>query len=306
MNDRARAPLRTAGLICAFALVASGCTRDGRDARSKSTPSAVPVISIGECQVARGAQKPTAARGVDFRTQLREPGMLTIGSDAPASSPGKADPTTGIPAGFEIDLYTEIAERLNLKTDVVPAPAKRLLARSIPRGAVDVGISALLMDKSSARTVDFTAPYFQADLSVIVDTAKTPEIKSVDDLTGKTAGVGEGMLSERCTAFLARLGIESKPYPDPASALRDLVAGHVTAVVGNHPALEALVDETPALRVIQVIETRAQYGIAVSKRKPDLRVAVQGALTAIMNDGTYDRIYEKRFGSKPPFAVPIQ
>lgn len=289
------------GLLCVLALVTPGCTGGGN--AKTSTPSAVPAISIGECQIAQGTQKPAAASGADFRTQLREPGVLTVGS---ASSSGKSDPTMDVPGGFEVDLYTEIAERLNLKTKMVAVPAERLLARSIPRGAVDVGSSALLMDKSSARTVDFTAPYFQADLSVIVNTAKTPEIKRVDDLTGKTAGVGKGTLTERCTAFLARLGIESKPYPDPASALRDLVAGHVTAVIGDRPTLQALVDEAPALRVVQAIETRAQYGIAVSKRKPDLRVAVQGALTAIMNDGTYARIYERRFGAKPPFAVPIR
>jgi ABC-type amino acid transport substrate-binding protein len=169
-------------------------------------------------------------------------------------------------------------------------------------------MSAFIADKNRARGADFTTPYFQADLSLIVNVKKTPEIKNIDDLIGKTIGAPKGTPSERCATFLVRLGIaeESKPYPDPQSALRDLNAGTIAAVVGDRPSLQALVEKTPTTRVVQVIETRAQYRIAVDKQKPDLRIAIDGALKAIMNDGTYAGVYEKWFGTEPPFAVPIR
>ena len=66
-------------------------------------------------------------------------------------------------------------------------------------------------------------------------------------------------------------------------------------------------DRIPAiLKVTQIISTKEEYGIAISKSKPELRVAIDGALTAMMNDGTYATIYKKWFGTEPPYAVPIQ
>jgi ABC-type amino acid transport substrate-binding protein len=52
--------------------------------------------------------------------------------------------------------------------------------------------------------------------------------------------------------------------------------------------------------VVQVIRTQEEYGIAVGKHSPNLRVAINGALEDIQEDGTFRRLFVKWFKTEPP------
>ena len=45
--------------------------------------------------------------------------------------------------------------------------------------------------------------------------------------------------------------------------------------------------------------TAEDYGIVISKKKPELAKEVDKALDTLKKNGTYDKLYEKWFGSKP-------
>jgi len=45
--------------------------------------------------------------------------------------------------------------------------------------------------------------------------------------------------------------------------------------------------------------TTELYGIAVNKKKTDLLSALNAALKEVKQDGTYNKIYNKWFGSNP-------
>jgi ABC-type amino acid transport substrate-binding protein len=275
---------------------------------TKSSPTPIPVATIGECVTAAGTQAPTAPKGVDFKTQLKESGVLNVGSDndfPPFESiqPGKKDPE-----GFDVDIYKEVAKRLGLTAKSTTTSFDGLFTQSIPTGQFDVGVSAITIKESRKKTVDFTVPYFQANLSLAVNVQKTPTIKGIDDLAGQTIGVQTGTTGADCAKALVTQGKakDVKEYDNTGPAFDDLVAGRIGAIVNDQPASEGFIQQNrPTIDVVQVLETNEKYGFAVAKTKPDLRKAINDALVAMMKDGTYARIYKVWFKTDVPFTVPI-
>lgn len=290
--------------VCLLALVACGTT----DAvRSPDTPAKLPTVAIGECQTAQGTQPAAAPKGVDYKTQLKQPGSLNVGSDNAYPPFEEIKPGASEPEGFDVDLYKEVAKRLGLKAKSTTTDFDGLFTQSIPTGAFDVGISAITIKEERKKTVDFTIPYFAADLSLAINAKRTPDIKTIDDLAGLTLGAQKGTTGEDCANVLVKQGKakEVRSYGDSQAAFADLVNGRVAAVVNDRPASEGFIEKNADLKVVQVIETSEEYGFAISKEKPDLRVAIDAALTAIMKDGTYATIYKKWFQTDPPFEVPF-
>lgn len=292
--------------VCLMSLTAVACgTTDA--VRTPDTPAALPTVAIGECQTAQGAQPVATPKNVDYKTQLKQPGILNVGSDNAYPPFEEIKPGASEPEGFDVDLYKEVAKRLGLKAKSTTTDFDGLFTQSIPTGAFDVGISAITIKEERKKTVDFTIPYFAADLSLAINAKRTPDIKTVDDLAGLTLGAQKGTTGEDCANVLVKQGKakEVRSYGDSQAAFADLANGRVAAVVNDRPASEGFIQKNADLKVVQVIKTSEQYGFAISKDKPDLRVAIDAALTAIMKDGTYATIYKTWFETDPPFTVPF-
>jgi ABC-type amino acid transport substrate-binding protein len=297
-------------LFAVLALVGSACAKSTPASSGSPTQSVtqIPTTSIPKCETNQGTQAPTPAKGVDYKTQLKEPGVLNIGSDNDYPPFEEIKPGAKTPDGFDVDLYTEVAKRLGLTAKSTTTNFDALFTSSLPTGKFDIGVSAITVKESRKKTVDFTVPYFKSDLSLAVDTVRTPNIKTVDELSGLTVAVQKGTTGEACAQFLKDQGKlkDVKSFADTGPAFQDLAAGRVVAVVNDQNASEGFIEKNPDLKVVQVIKTQEVYGFAISKEKPDLRVAIDGALTAMMQDGTYSTIYQKWFLTKPPFALPVQ
>lgn len=290
--------------MMAVTMLAGACASDapkGNDAKNDD----IPRTSVAKCQTEQGAQAPTPAKGEDFTKQLKQAGVLNVGSDN--AFPPFEEIKDGEPVGFDVDLYTEVATRMGLSAKSTTTDFDALFTTSIPNGTYDIGVSAITIKESRKQTVDFTRPYFRADLSLAVNTARTPDITGIDGLAGLTIGVQKGTTGADCAAVLVEEGKakEVREYADAQLAFQDLIAGRVAAIVNDQPASEGFIKKNQDLKVVQIIETSEQYGFAISKTKPDLRVKIDEVLGEMMEDGAYARIYTTWFGTEPPFDLPI-
>jgi ABC-type amino acid transport substrate-binding protein len=294
-------------LLAVVALLLSACASEDKPTTPSASVTPVPTATVADCVTAAGSQTPAAPKGVDYKTQLKEQGVLNIGSDNAFPPFENIEAGQSEPVGFDVDLYKEVAKELGLTAKSTTTSFDGLFTQSVPRGQFDLGISAITIKESRKQTVDFTDPYFEANLSLAVNTQKTPNIKTIDDLAGVTIGVQTGTTGADCADALVKQNKakEVKKFDTAVQAFDDLVAGGVGAVINDRPASEGIIEQRSALAVVQVLETNEKYGFAISKDKPDLRVAVNNALKKIMDDGRYATIYEKWFGTKPPFDVPI-
>lgn len=302
--------MRGSGLVLGLALLVAACAGDGNGTGGGSpspSPTEISTYSIAECQTEQGTTPYADPRGVSYNAQLREQGVLHVGSDNDYPPFEQVEPGAEEPTGFDVDLYTEVAERLGLEARSTTTSFDGLFSDTIPSGRFDIGVSAITISEERKQSVDFTIPYFQADLSLAVNTELTPEIAGVDDLEDITLGAQQGTTGEACAQFMEKQGMAAdvRSYESSSPMFEGLSNGQVGAVVNDRPASEGFIRGNAALSVVQVIETREQYGFAISKDKPDLRVAINEALTEIMEDGTYAQIYEKWFETPPPYDVPI-
>jgi ABC-type amino acid transport substrate-binding protein len=72
------------------------------------------------------------------------------------------------PGGFSIDLWDEVASRMHVQFVWSLLPTQSDLLRSVQRGDADVAIAAITMTPEREEVVDFSLPYFDSGLQIMV------------------------------------------------------------------------------------------------------------------------------------------
>jgi polar amino acid transport system substrate-binding protein len=231
-----------------------------------------------------------------------EEGMLTVGSDIPF--PPFEFREGGQLTGFDVELVEEIASRLNLQTDWRDTAFDTIFTQ-LAAGRYDLVASATTITPEREEQVNFTSPYYRAQQSLTVNSEQTPDIQSVDDLgEGHTVAVQTGTTGEAWARDnLAPNGVEVRSFPDAPDTYTALEAGDVTGVIFDEPASVAEAEKRPALELVEVIDTDEDYGFGVDPQNEELLAAVDAALQAMIDDGTYQQIYDKWFPDAPAGSV---
>ena len=82
-----------------------------------------------------------------------------------------------------------------------------------------------------------------------------------------------------------------RQFPSTPDAVRALRGGTVEAVYGDYPAMAyAARESVGTLEVVRRQFDTANFGIAIAQDATELQAAVTAALSAIIGDGSYDRI----------------
>ena len=93
----------------------------------------------------------------------------------------------------------------------------------------------------------------------------------------------------------------SDPYYTSADTFMELKAGNVDAVINDLPVNDYYIVKTKATDVKRLDDklTSEEYGFAMKKGNTELKQKVDAALKTLKENGEYDKIYEKWFGTKP-------
>jgi ABC-type amino acid transport substrate-binding protein len=282
-------------LLAAFTLLTVACGQESEAPDTAATE--LGETTLDKCVINQGETAPAAGDGGEFETL--KSGTLTVGSDT--AFPPFESIENGEAVGFDVDLIKEVAKRLELGAEIQSAAFDTIFT-SLAAKKFDVVVSAVTIKEERKQTVDFTDSYFTADLSVSVRDVDAESISGVDDLAGKTIGVQATTTSEDCGKTLKEDGEvgDIRAYDTIPDAFTDLAAGRVAAVMIDLPTAQQIVEQRKGLRVVEVIKTQEDYGIAVAKDNPNLRVAINDALKEIRDDGTYTRLFVKWFKTEPP------
>lgn len=225
-------------------------------------------------------------------------GTLTVGSDIPFE-PFEFE-KDGKLTGFDVELVEEIARRLGLEVEWVDTDFEGIFTQ-LAAGRFDAVASATTITEERKKQVNFTRPYYLAQQALIVNSQKTPNIKSTDDLKqGDTVAVQEGTTGKKwAEENLARNGVEIRSFPEAPDTYIALEAGSVTGVIFDEPSGIAEAQKRPALKVVETIDTGERYGFAVNPKNEKLLARMNKALDETISDGTYAKIYA-RYPDLPP------
>jgi ABC-type amino acid transport substrate-binding protein len=77
-------------------------------------------------------------------------------------------PQTALPEGFSIDLWNEVARRMGVQFTWARVSTPAELLSVVKRGDADVAIAAITMTPEGENVVDFSLPYFDSGLQIMV------------------------------------------------------------------------------------------------------------------------------------------
>lgn len=274
--------------LAAVALVLSACGSDSSDNSSAGGTSGEPLPTVS-ADDALAAMVPEA---------IAADGVITVGSDTtyPPAEFIDEDGTTII--GFDVDLFTLVAQKLGLRAEFETAGFDSLIA-GVSSGKYEAGVSSFTINSDRAAEVDMIS-YFNAGTQwstkkgnpqgVDLDSACGLKIAvqkatvQVDDLTAR---------SEECTAA-GEDPITIDQYDGQDEATAAIVSGKDDAGLADLPVMVYAVQQTDGqLELLGAPYGAAPYGYTIKQDQAQFGEALVGALQALIEDGTYEQVLAK-------------
>ncbi|WLR51225.1 glutamine ABC transporter substrate-binding protein [Bacillus tianshenii] len=204
---------------------------------------------------------------------------------------------TGEMEGFDIDLIKALADEAGYEVDIQAMEFDGVIA-GMQAARFDIGIAGITITEERAETIDFSDPYYDAGLMIAVQESNN-EIKSEADLAGKRVATRAGTTSEN---YLKENHPDAEivPFPGIVEAYMELISGRVDAVMYDMPNVKyyANTEAKGKLKTVGDLLQGEQYGIAFPKGS-ELVEPTNEAMKVLIENGTYDDIYEKWFGERP-------
>ena len=235
-----------------------------------------------------GATAPSAAQALRVGAALPDPPFEFTGKDGPA--------------GFDIELMRRIAAKIGRSWQLVPYTGADFngIFAGLGDGRYDCVASGTTITPGRQAIADFCAPYCLSGQSLVVDTTRHPNVRSIDDLKGLLIGVQKGNTSQpvadKLVAEKRAAGVKVYAYDEIETALGDLSTGGCDAFMKLAPVTHWFVRDRPRLAVVQTGITRELLGVCVRKGDTALRDAIDAAQAALARDGTLGALIKQWLG----------
>lgn len=245
----------------------------------------------GETKAEKPAEKTTENKPAESTKK-----KLIIASDTAYAPFEFQDEKTGQYVGFDMDLIKAIAEVAGFEVEIKSMGFDGVI-QAVASKQVDGAISAMTITPKRAQMFNFSEPYFDADQSIAV-MANNDSIKSEADLKGKRIAVQIGTTGADYAKKIE--GAKVKDFNTIDLAFMELKNGNADAVVNDFPVTAYFIQKgNPDVKVVSEIKTGEQYGIAFNKDNTEVLEKVNAALKTLKENGKYDEIYKKWFGTTP-------
>ena len=306
---RLRRRTQVAGVVTiAVAVLLSGCSSKKSTTTGSSGTSSAPVSAASSTSAA-ASSAPAAASGsapaagdlsAMLPASIKSSGTLRIATDA-SYAPNEFFDTDGKTIiGMDVDLGNAIAAKLGLKANFQNVTFDAIIP-ALAGGKYDLGMSSFTDTKEREGTVDFVT-YFSAGESLIVAKGNPHNVTGPDlSLCGLTIAVEKGTteesevpaLSKKCTDA-GKPAVKALSTDDQNAANLALQSGRAQVGSADSPVAEYAVKQSNGnFEIAGKSYEDAPYGIALPKNDGDFAKAIQGALAALIADGSYKTILDK-------------
>jgi polar amino acid transport system substrate-binding protein len=228
---------------------------------------------------------------------VKAAGKLVIGTDSTYAPSEFLDTDGKTVIGFDVDLFNAVAQKLGLTTQWESAKFDSIIP-GVTSKKYAAGVSSFTINKDRLKQVTMVS-YFNAGTQWA---AKTGATIDPDNACGKKIAVQTSTVqaddiaarSKKCTdGGKAKITVDQ--YQAQSDATNAVVTGKDDAMLADSPVCAYAVKQTNGqLALLGSIYDSAPYGYVLPKDQADtMAVAVQGALKALIADGTYKTILAK-------------
>ncbi|MCF3972602.1 transporter substrate-binding domain-containing protein [Paracoccus salsus] len=194
--------------------------------------------------------------------------------------------------GFDPAIGTELASRMGLEVEIITTAWDGIIG-GLLANKYDAVVGSMSITEERDKVIDFVGPYYNTKRAVF--TKSGSDITSIAQLDDAKVGVTLGETHEE---WARAQGYRINTYKGLPELLLELDSGRVDAIVNDSiPVMVAMKSGQYDLAMIDDPEAeQIGAGIAIREGNPELAAAMQEALDAMMDDGTYLEIAEEWVG----------
>lgn len=200
--------------------------------------------------------------------------------------------------GIDIDVINAIAEEEGFKIELKPMDFGGIIP-AILADQLDVAIAGMSITDERKAKVDFSDPYFDAGLTLVVS-ENNSDITSMDDLKDKVVAVKNGTTgAQYAEKIKEEAGIkEVRQFNDSPSMFQEVANGNADVLIEDYPVIAYAIKTSKLdLKTVGDRLNGDQYGIAVKKgTNQDLLSKINSGLQKIRDNGKYDEILKTYLG----------
>lgn len=236
----------------------------------------------------------TTQSKADEQTTTREKGKLIVATspDYPPFSELQGDKIVG----YEPDVYKEIASRLGLRVEEKIMNFDAIITAVASGSQCDIGVSGISIDPERAKTVNFSEPYYTADLSFAVaeNSAINPanaKFKLFDNslkFAVQSGTTAETYVKENFPKAMCQT------YTNSNDCFSAVMAGQADVVCATRAVVQNMLKNSFAsMKIVENIATGEDYGVVINKDDNELLEKINTCLSAMKADGTLNKIASK-------------
>ncbi|WP_276357733.1 amino acid ABC transporter substrate-binding protein [Cohnella caldifontis] len=271
-------------LLLAFAVVLGACGKRNDESQGAASPSVSPSAP---------ASASAPAANASLLDTIKANGTIRIGTEG-TYAPFTFHDKDGKLTGFDVEIAEEVAKRLGVKAEFIETKWDGMFA-GLDAKRFDAVANEVSIRDDRKEKYDFSNPYIVSKAVLIVHQDNN-DIKKLADLKGKKAGQS---LTSNLTDIAKANGAEIVQTEGFNQAIELLLSKRIDATVNDGLSFLDFKKQQPnaPIKIVDETSDASESGFLFNKGNPELVDAVNKALDAIKEDGTYLRISEKYFGA---------
>ena len=208
---------------------------------------AVLLLMVGA--LAGCAQQETAS----VLDKIQEEGVVVVGTSADYPPYEYVD-ESGAYTGFDIELMTEIADRMGVDLQWTDMPFDSLIA-AVQEGKIDMSISCFNYSEERDEKVDFSDAYYTSEDAFLVSEDFAGTITNPEDVANFKIGVQSGTVQDDwVTTELIDAGLmegsDLSRYERVDQAALDLQAGRIDVLVADSVPAQSLMSQFGGFKIV--------------------------------------------------------
>jgi polar amino acid transport system substrate-binding protein len=236
---------------------------------------------IGKCEV-------TGQKGA-YQITPMNPGQLTVRANLPAPGWWNGDTPDTVKDGFEYCMAANIAYRAGIDKVTIATAAWAQVVSGAARN-FDLTLSQASITEPRKQFVDFSVPYFDSDIGVVVKTGTKVDSKSIKKLR---LGV---YLSTTGAEFVEKVVKPEQPakvFPNVPALMAALAAGQIDAALDDTAYMLGYASKSNGtMIVVGQYKTGETYGAIYPKGSVN-EAAFDKIIQSLKDDGTLQKLATK-------------
>ena len=230
---------------------------------------------------------------------IKQAGTIKVGTSADYP-PFESVDESGNKVGFDIELMSEIARRLDVKLEWVDMPFDSLIA-AVQEGKIDASISAFNYSEERDEMIDFSDAYYTSEDAFTVAEGFAVAIVDPQDVAAFKVGVQTGTtqddwLTDTLVADGALPEENLFRYDRVDQAMLDLKNGRIDVMMSDYVPAQALAKQLGGLEIVyHGVLSSGPINVVIPNGDAELQQAINEIIKQLQDEGFIDQLAVKYF-----------